>query len=102
MTNQPIPTKEFVQQAVAQILCANTLSLIVQMLSAQLLGLIKMSIFSGCIEKSRILWYNYLTVGIGPAKATVWKGFHAVFVILILYTVEVLYELLLRNAQEKY
>jgi len=39
-----------------------------------------MSIFGGCIEKSHILWYNYLTVGVGPAKATVWKGFHAVFV----------------------
>ena len=40
-----------------------------------------MSIFSGCIEKSRILWYNILSVGVGPAKATVWKGFHAVFVL---------------------
>ena len=82
MTNQPIPTKEFVQQAVAQILCANTLSpiTIVQMLSAQLLWAIKMSIFSGCTEKSRILCYNILSVGVGPAKANVWKGFHAVFV----------------------
>ena len=81
MTNHPKVTREFVQQAVAQILCANTLSLIVQMLSAQLLGLIKMSIFSGCIEKSRILCYNILSVGVGPAKATVWKGFHAVFIL---------------------
>ena len=53
MTNQPKPTEEFVQQAVAQILCANKNSnsishTIVQMLSAQLLCTIKMSIFSGC------------------------------------------------------
>ena len=39
MTNPPKATKEFVQQAVAQILCANTLSPIVQMLSAQLFSL---------------------------------------------------------------
>ena len=86
MTNQPKPTEEFVQQAVAQILCANKNSnsishTIVQMLSAQLLCTIKMSIFSGCIEKSLILCYNILSVGVGPAKATVWKGFHAVFVL---------------------
>ena len=54
---------------------------IVQILSAQLLWNIKKSIFSGCIEKSRILCYNILSVGIGPAKATVWKGFHAVFIL---------------------
>ena len=37
MTNHPKATKEFVQQVVAQILCANTLSPIVHTLSAQLL-----------------------------------------------------------------
>ena len=41
--------------------------------SAQLLWAIKMSIFSGCIEKSRILWYNYLKMGLSLAKVTVWK-----------------------------
>ena len=51
-----------------------------QTLSAQMLLTIKMSIFSGCFEKWRFLCYNILSVGIGPAKATVWKGFHAVFV----------------------
>ena len=43
MTNHPKATKEFVQQVVAQTLCANTLSpiTIVQMPSAQLLWTIK-------------------------------------------------------------
>ena len=35
------------------------------------------TISSGCIE----LWYHIISVGVGPAKATVWKGFHAVFVL---------------------
>ena len=52
-----------------------------QTLSAQMLLTIKMPIFSGCIEKCRILCYNILLLGIGPAKATVWKGFHAVFIL---------------------
>ena len=39
-----------------------------------------MTISSGCVEKYRILWYNILSVGVGPAKATVWKGFHAFFI----------------------
>lgn len=31
----------------------------------------------GRVQKQHILWYNTLSVGIGPAKATVWKSFHA-------------------------
>ena len=75
-----------VQQPVAQfyeIISAPISIVIVQMPSAQLLWNIKMSIFSDCIEKSRILWYKYLTVGIGPAKVAVWKEVHAVFMFVI-------------------
>lgn len=35
------------------------------------------------IEKQRFLWYNYLTVGIGPANPTVWECSHAVFIYCI-------------------
>ena len=40
-----------------------------------------MSIFNGCVEKNLVLWYKIVSVGIGPAKATVWKGFRTVFVL---------------------
>ena len=72
MTNHPKATKEFVQQVVAQTLCANTLSpiTIVQMPSAQLMWTIK-TLYLVVALKSRILCYNIFSVGIGPAKATV-------------------------------